>query len=96
MLASLYDPRLATPPLGAIIATCRLVACEHTDAVLARGISSMEEAFGNYGPGRYAWRLEDIEPLPEPVPYRGAQGFFDVPDDVLGPSPRAVQQGSLL
>jgi hypothetical protein len=28
-------------------------------------------------PGRYAWILEDIKPLPEPIPARGAQGLWN-------------------
>lgn len=27
--------------------------------------------------------LADVEPLPAPIPFKGALGFFDVPDDVL-------------
>lgn len=37
-----------------------------------------EFAFGNLKPERYAWLLRDIEALPEPIPFKGAQGFFEV------------------
>lgn len=30
----------------------------------------------------WAWPLTDISPFPEPVPMRGAQGFFNVPDNL--------------
>ena len=43
----------------------------------------MEEALGNYGPGRFGWILDDITMLAEPVPFRGMQGLFDVPDDLI-------------
>lgn len=33
--------------------------------------------------GRFGWVLENIRPLAEPIPYRGAQGLFDVPASVL-------------
>ena len=39
-----------------------------------------ERAFGDYAPGRYAWVLADVLPLPRPVPWRGEQGLFEVPD----------------
>jgi hypothetical protein len=38
--------------------------------------------YGDFAPGRWAWILEDIRPLPEPVPCRGAQGLWNVPADV--------------
>ena len=83
MFAGLYDLRLASPPLGAIVATARLVRCDRSEDILRRGIGEMEEAFGNYGPGRFGWILDDIAMLAEPVPFRGMQGLFDVPDDLL-------------
>lgn len=33
-------------------------------------------AFGDYTPGRWAWKIEDVELLPEPVPARGALGLW--------------------
>jgi hypothetical protein len=38
--------------------------------------------WGDWTPGRYAWRLENIRPLPEPVPVTGRQGLFALPADV--------------
>jgi hypothetical protein len=38
-----------------------------------------ERDFGNYLPGRFGWILEDIVALPEPLPWKGSQGFFNVP-----------------
>lgn len=83
MFAGLYDLRLAAPPLGAIVATARLVRCDRSEDILRRGIGEMEEAFGNYGRGRFGWILDDIVMLEESVPFRGMQGLFDVPDDLL-------------
>lgn len=36
-----------------------------------------ELSFGNYTPGRYAWILSDVKPLPEPVPAKGAQRLWE-------------------
>ena len=33
--------------------------------------------FGDFTPGRFAWLLTDIEPLPEPVPAKGRQGLWE-------------------
>lgn len=33
--------------------------------------------FGDFTPGRWAWIFEDIAALPEPIPARGRQGWWD-------------------
>lgn len=42
-----------------------------------------ERDMGNFEPGRFGWVLEDIQPTRWPIPFRGAQGFFNVPDELL-------------
>lgn len=42
-----------------------------------------ERSFGNYAPGRFAWLLANVRPLPRPIPYLGSQGFFEVPDALI-------------
>ena len=34
----------------------------------------VDDPFGDYFPGRWAWRLTDVLPLAEPAPARGKQG----------------------
>jgi hypothetical protein len=46
-------------------------------------LSEQERIFGDYSPGRFAWILQDIQRLEKPIPYRGAQGLFTVPDSIL-------------
>lgn len=36
-----------------------------------------EYVFGDYTPGRYAWILEDVKQLPEPIPAKGHQGLWN-------------------
>lgn len=84
-----YIPHGRLLPLGAILATVQLVRCtEMTDETIAalRGRNPHEHAFGHYAAGRFAWVLTDLQAL-DPVPWRGAQGFFDVPDEALGIEP---------
>lgn len=71
--------RAGVLPLGAIVATVRLVGVEQITPDLCRVLSGDELAFGNYSTGRYAWHLSDPILL-EPIPTTGRQGFFDVPD----------------
>lgn len=80
--AKLYGiPMLASPPLGSIVAVGFLERIITTPAAQSF-ISEMEEDWGNYAPQRFAWMFKDIQPLPEPIPYKGAQGIFFVPDDL--------------
>lgn len=53
-------------PRGVIVAT----------AVLAESLSTNDvdpDPFGNYAPGRYAWRLEDVRPIRPHIPAKGRQ-----------------------
>ncbi len=73
----------ATLPLGAIVAIGNLVDIRPTETLLREGLSSAEEGWGNYGPKRFGWVFEDIVALPAPIPFRGAQGLFEIPDHVF-------------
>lgn len=64
-------------PRGCIIGSVILresLAAEHVDD---------HNGFGDFSAGRFAWRVSDSKVLPKPVPFRGMQGFFDVPDDLM-------------
>jgi hypothetical protein len=67
----------AAYPLGCILATCRLVACTLTSLAFEERLDARERAFGDYSPGRFAWILEDVEQLPEPIPATGALGLWE-------------------
>lgn len=91
-----YLPDLEALPLGAIVATVvidRCAAITPASAAVLEVQSPDEFAFGDYTPGRFAWVLRDVAQLAEPVPCRGRQGIFDVPDELLGVEP---PQGALL
>lgn len=79
-------------PYGAIIGVCNLVE------IYKCGIYSMEAeskelplpeepeiSFGDFSYGRYAWKLEDARPLPEPIPVKGYQRLWnwEPPEGVL-------------
>ena len=56
-------------PFGALVATA-LVVSSHPVKDLTKDI------YGDYSSGRFGWKLADIEPFPEPIPFKGAQGIF--------------------
>lgn len=67
-------------PFGAIVAVANLTKCCHAEHVV---VSEQEELLGDYSPGRFAWMLEKIQALEKPVPYRGSQRLFNVPDSIV-------------
>jgi hypothetical protein len=51
--------------------------------------TAQERALGDYSPGRYGWVLANVRALPQPIPYKGAQGLFTVPETILPAEMRA-------
>ena len=76
-------------PLGAIIAVATLADVRGTGpnelqpAGWIFDLIGQEQAFGDYSPRRFGWFLEDVQPLANPIPCRGALGLWEVPADVL-------------
>jgi len=67
-------------PLGAIVAVANVVDCIRVgEETPPADPGTIEYCLGDYTAGRYAWRLEDVQPLKTPVACRGAQGLWDVP-----------------
>lgn len=63
-------------PYGAIVAICRLADCWQITS--ANCPCYPEFAFGDYRPGRFAWKLADIRRLAPPVPATGRRGLWNV------------------
>lgn len=74
-------------PLGCMVAVCQLVECE---PILRPGWRYLDEtiqpftipeeperSFGDYTPGRYAWILANVQPLPRPIPAKGSLGLWE-------------------
>ena len=68
-------------PRGAIIAVARISDVTPTHEV-ASLISGLERHLGDYSDGRFAWALEDVRPLKEPIPCRGALSLWRLPHGV--------------
>ncbi|PNE59704.1 hypothetical protein A8H39_00725 [Paraburkholderia fungorum] len=64
-------------PRGCIIGS--VILCESLAAERAED----HNGFGYFSAGRFAWRVSDSKVLAKPVPFRGMQGFFDVPDELM-------------
>lgn len=72
-------------PLGCVVAVVDLTAVYRTEKIRA-SLSAQELAFGFYDDARFAWKLENVRRLAEPVPARGTQRlwWWDVPDQLVG------------
>lgn len=58
-------------PSGAILGTARLVG-------------TTRHSTDPWFTGPVGWILDDVRPLSEPLPCKGAQGFWNIPMDVFG------------
>lgn len=74
---------------GAIVGTAELVACMPIDSM--RQISREQKVWNagltigqildhEHAEGPVCWVLKDVHRFEYPVPYRGAQGLFDIPE----------------
>jgi hypothetical protein len=70
------------PPLGCVVALAMLGDCLSTETLIRINVPALERAFGDYSPGRFGWFLENVQALPEPIPWPGAQGLWDVPPEL--------------
>lgn len=69
-------------PLGKALCVVELVDCLATDNMTTAQIGN-DDRYGDFTPGRYAWKLENVRAFKKPFPIRGAQGLFDVDDQVV-------------
>lgn len=73
-----YD--LGAMPLGCIVAVVRFQGAFATGSL---DISDEERGYGDFTPGRYAWRLELVQKLETPIECRGALGLWEFPSRLL-------------
>lgn len=54
---------------GAFVCTALLESVHRTETVT-------EDDYGDYSPGRFAWRLTEVQVIDPPIPAIGRQGFW--------------------
>lgn len=67
---------------GAIVGTAELIDYRRVEEIREK-LTSQEHAFGNYADKRYAWVFREPIMLETPIPYKGAQGWFEFPDELI-------------
>jgi len=66
--------------LGAILCKVSLTGCNKI--FIHNRPKGVERSLGDYTPGRYMWGTTDLQTF-KPISFRGSQGFFNVPDEIL-------------
>lgn len=75
-------------PVGAIIGAIYLEDCRQMTEV--QPCHQDDEECGNWSAERYAWRRSNDVVTIKPVPFKGRQGFFDIPDLIVPVLPYTV------
>lgn len=78
-------------PLGAIVAVVDLSDClkmrlpgnytQGCGEICVPYQTVLERTVGNWSPGRYAWKMDNVIALPKPIPYKGCQGLVRIRDE---------------
>lgn len=79
-------------PRGCIVGIAELVDCQ----AMTSGPSRHENILGNFGFGRFGWRLRHAQPLPRPIACRGHQRLWQVDDGHVRAMWQQITCGGLL
>ncbi|MGK7941211.1 MAG: ASCH domain-containing protein [Crocosphaera sp.] len=63
-------------PLGMALAVVDLTDCVEMTQEFIKAQSETERCCGHWEPGRFAWKLDNVKPLLQPVPIKGKQGLW--------------------
>ena len=71
-------------PTGVLIGMVNVVDCLPTEMLFGDGaVSDDDRVCGDFSAGRFAWKRDEFRLFDQPIPYRGAQGIFNVPDNLI-------------
>lgn len=69
---------------GVIVAQVELTEIHNTSVWRMPARERLSQyPWGDFSEGRFAWRLERPVVLAKPIPFRGSQTFFTVPDELI-------------
>lgn len=82
ILVGIFGPDwTSTLPLGGLIGIVDVEDVQPTESIKT---TSQDYACGDFSPGRYGWRRKPgVRLIEKPIPWRGNQAMFDVPDEEL-------------
>jgi hypothetical protein len=71
-------------PTGALIGMVNVADCVPTQMPTGDAATNYDDRVcGDFSAGRFAWKRAEFRLFQRPIPYRGAQGIFNVPDDLI-------------
>lgn len=73
-------------PLGMVLLVADMTDCiEMTEEFIeqVRSENPVEIEVGNWEPGRFAYKLENVRPLSKPLEIGGKQGLWNLDDDLI-------------
>lgn len=70
------DMRTVANRRGFVVCVARFVDCVEMTQELIDATPDAEKAFGGWEVGRFAWQLEDVHPLSDPLPLKGRQSIW--------------------
>jgi hypothetical protein len=70
-------------PRGAVIGTVTVVEVHATEELDLSRLTAEELAFGDFGPGRFAWKLAEPRLLTEPIKMAGQLRIYEIPDKLI-------------
>jgi len=69
---------------AALIGVVNVVDCLPTQTLVRDDAASHDDRIcGDFRPGRFAWKRDEFRLFDQPILYRGRQGFFNVPADLI-------------
>lgn len=82
--SSLGYPSLDELPFGKIICEVSLLDV-HPAEEIEPWLDDREAQYGNYAPGRFAWKLQLVRRFRNPIPAKGSLGLwnFELPESIL-------------
>lgn len=67
---------------GRIVGVVNVADCIATESEEGIKAAKWDGRYGDWSPGRFAWKADAFWPLLEPIPAKGKQGFWTVPQDI--------------
>lgn len=77
---------------GFIIGIADLVAVVRAETIRENKVMMNDPRYRDHASGPWCWLLARVQRFVNPVPYRGAQGLFNVPDEIVSQSIKEIYQ----
>ncbi|MDT7040862.1 ASCH domain-containing protein [Candidatus Nitronereus thalassa] len=69
-------------PFGCVVGVGMLEDVQPAELISAQAIAG-EKDFGDFRPGRFAWKFSQVRVLEKPIPACGHQGIWNLPEELI-------------